>query len=254
MQSKELGIALVFDDDDNRRMLQRQQILVDEFGLQPDFGLAEDIPHLTLMQLNNVNWDVIDDYWNDIVRILEAQNIPPLLFHRVIYKPTGWYFWLAQKNDALQALHEEIVAASGSQTAPGEPDTKTDRFTQAEKEAYETYGYRYAGSTFLPHITLGKLDTENSDVVRRATELFSEIDGEYRPAACTLYEKGPFGSHRRAHRSLALDTRSAVLGSGRSDHAPPGPASGAGPASAEKPDDGDRAQRKGFFSSLFGRK
>ncbi|MEL7728083.1 hypothetical protein AAG612_00955 [Citromicrobium bathyomarinum] len=254
MQPKELGIALVFNDDDSRRMLQRQQVLVDEFGLQPDFGLAEDIPHLTLMQLNSVNWDVIDDYWQNIVRILETQHVPPLIFDRVIYKPTGWYFWLAQKNDALQALHEEIVAASGSQTAPGEPDTKTDRFTQAEKEAYETYGYRYAGSTFLPHVTLGKLDDENPDVVRRATELFSEIDGEYRPAACTLYEKGPFGSHRHAQRSHALDTRSAVFGSGQSDHGPPGLASGPDPACVERPDGDGRARRGGFFSRLFGRK
>lgn len=206
MQPKDLGVALVFSDADSMAMSRRQQILVDEFGISPDFGCGEDIPHLTLIQLNEVDWQKVDEYWQNVVAIIERSKLRFVEFTDVIYKETGWYFWLAKRTSELQAVHDEILGASGGHTAPGASDEKTLRYTPEELLAYATHGYRYAGVTFLPHITLGKLDGEDAAVVRRANALFADMAGKVRPVACTLYEKGPFGAHRRAIRSHALWT------------------------------------------------
>jgi hypothetical protein len=113
------------------------------------------------------------------------------------YQPVGWLFlnlklapWLAElQRTTLEEVQPFIESAAIDR------NKSLEGYTSAERRSYLRYGYRYTGSSFKPHITLGRLAPASISIVDGLRVEFEEAVGWWSssPRALMFYEAGQFG-------------------------------------------------------------
>lgn len=138
-------------------------------------------------------------------RVLSSRT--PLRFAGLSYQPRAWIFadlekprWLVDLQRTALALSQAHIDLSSIGNRAG------DELTPAEVESYRTYGYRYVGDAFRPHITLGRTpDRAENLAAGLAAEFWSEFaDSEVTFSSVVFYEAGESGvlARRLAERQI----------------------------------------------------
>lgn len=198
MTSKiDLGIALIFNHKLNARIIAKQSIILQNFSLKPVLSSYNFLPHITLLQINQVSIENLSKMSDILRELVVHQSSFPIKMESIVYKPEGWYFWQALKNDILQNLHFKILNSFKNYIPPSyETNINLNYYSQAERESYLNFGYRYAAEAFYPHITIGFLDLGYSDKLLKASRSIFSNEIIY-PSHLTLYKQGINGAHEK---------------------------------------------------------
>ena len=201
MDGSLLGLALLPVKVDIERLVQFRES-VDEFLDPPRLSTDIGIPHVSIIQCPFNVSDLHEGRLNFILnRLRQAQSdLHPYADLGALYRqPKDWVFietkfsgWI---NDlqaiALHALEGRIVREAIAL------DRDFTGYTYLEESNYRSYGYRYIGDAFRPHITLGKtsLDSEASLPKQLTAAYKSQLEArQITFDRLVSYKAGPSGS------------------------------------------------------------
>jgi len=202
------GVALipVADDIEAAVALQERLARVHGTALEPALGPTGNLPHVTIYQ-----GPMADT--TDSAKILaeikqEAGLDAPVHTDAtsIYHQPVGWIFLGLRTNDRLRQLQDVTMAAVRQHIDHDAVDLSKDEseYTELERLSYREHGYRYIGSAFKPHITLGHTDEV---AAREIAAAGAEAAGEraWTFDRITFYVMGAAGAHSSivAEESLA---------------------------------------------------
>lgn len=194
-----IGFALITASPYFDNIVEIENKLHESSGFHNKLEKKNNIPHTTIFQ-----GSFADD--TDYIQIANElanyyKNIcadKTLHFEKVVYVPSGWYFYICKITPELQALHcltlekckEHIIL---------EPDRLSRDMSGLTPEQYagiRDYGYRYSEKAFYPHITLGRtsLDIEPHILENFQNEL-QVLPSDIPVERLTVYRMGPDGMH-----------------------------------------------------------
>lgn len=205
-----LGIAMIPSAETINLLVKLQQEVAPLFPLVPLLGTEVNLPHVTLLQgrfTSSINWlDLISelrDYCQSKKYSL-AFNLAGLE-----YQPLGWYFLQLKPNLIFFEAHKFVFERLKEQIFVTEEDGHKDTlgYTALERSNYFSYGYRYIGMAFHPHITFGRSvnkfpfanEEKLIDLVKSQV-----VDKEVNLQKITVYELSDNGSHAATLYSLNL--------------------------------------------------
>lgn len=195
------GIALVPCPKTIALIVELQQKIIPICPLEPILGSQQNLPHLTLLQgrfHNSLNWvDLIyslRDYWR------QQKYGQDFRVTQLEFKSPAWYFLILNQHEIFVDLHNFVFAGIKHHIYVTDADLNKDisAYSELEKINYLQYGYRYIGSAFHPHLTLGRSTNTNPDNGRYLVELFAAqhiIKFIIKFERITIYEMGDYGSH-----------------------------------------------------------
>jgi 2'-5' RNA ligase len=191
------GIALLPDVETRQRIVEFRESQQSNVG-GPMLGMSTNLPHVTILQC---------PYFPDaphaksLDAVIEAVSLRSMQarFATLEYQHVGWVFadvkpepWMARLQDAcLEATLPFIdtAAINAAESFIG--------YTAAEQKNYLDYGYRYVGTSFRPHVTLGRsVDPEAVTLPPSLVEAFSgELGGsELTFSELVFYRAGEYGA------------------------------------------------------------
>jgi hypothetical protein len=210
MDKIRIGFALLPSIEHQQKLVALQKLVRCQYSLEPELSLDGNLPHLTLFQGSFT----ADTPYSAILKSLSeglsySEFRIPQAAEPIVYQPKGWYFLLVLNTVLLAGLHEEVLARCLPYLAI-EPLKQSDYLadlTPAERASFEAFGYRYAGTCFLPHITLGRLyGDETADVVETINrELVNSFAND--PIcfdAMSVYMMGINGAHSETLAHIKL--------------------------------------------------
>lgn len=196
-----VGIAMVPSAETIESLVELQKQVMPICSLRPILGTEHNLPHITLLQgrfRHNINWVGLISDLRD--RCREAKYSLEFKVAGLEYKPPGWYFLSLTPNGIFSEAHRFVFERLKTLMflTQEEREKDTSDYTTLEKYNYLTYGYRYIGDTFYPHITLGRSlgksrCGDEASLIRRVESLTSNLIGTIQKI--TLYEMGENGSH-----------------------------------------------------------
>ncbi len=144
------------------------EILVEKFASSINFKQKIE-PHLTVFM------GLFPDYSpvQAAMQVVNAEFFPiSLEFSKIRLSSDGYVFWDAVNHEKLQALHEKVVEKLNPLRQGFTRDKfllEKEKFTHAERENIEKYGFPWVMNLFMPHLTLGRLPTNH---IEATTEEF----------------------------------------------------------------------------------
>ena len=131
-----------------------------------------------------------------------------LEFAQVIYQPLGWYFLIVKPRPWMLELQDVIMQGVGGHILPSSNTQKdTSGYSASELKSFRTFGYRYVGSAFLPHITLGKnAQSPSTDLILRDLNTAWTALGlhEGLVQGLTFYRMGEYGAHQETVKEITI--------------------------------------------------
>lgn len=168
----------------------------------PVLGMERNLPHTSILQcpfdetaLTPGLLAELNARWSEILDGL----VPAAELGQVYYQPTGWMFidipapsWIRAVQRAFLNLMDRFIDRSAIAC-------KTDYtgYTEAEKANYERFGYRYVGTSFRPHITLGRTTGRCAQEISPhvVASFDKQLAGQrFRYERIAFYRAGEFGA------------------------------------------------------------
>lgn len=198
-----LGIALLPSRDVLRGLVTLQGVLRQELPLQPVLGHKRNLPHVTLIQGRVADAASFCAAAAAVADALAGRAAPLLRFGPVQYQARGWLFLPVERTPDLFALHRKAFGHLSAHLLPPPPGADLGGYTALERANQLTYGYRYVGDAFNPHVTLGRNLEQAEAALPRVLSLTAEqaLPCTCAVAAVSVYVVGPEGAH---DESLAL--------------------------------------------------
>lgn len=196
-----LGLALLPVEVDIERLVEFRES-VDEYLDPPKLSTKMGIPHVSILQcpfnVRDLRYERLNAIFHQLHRFQSDLRLYADL-GSLYRQPKDWVFietkfsrWINDlQTVALQALEDRILreAIAMNRDFTG--------YTDLEALNYRSYGYRYVGEAFRPHITLGKtsLDMDDSLPIQLTSAYKSQLEAR-RIAFDRLvsYKAGPSGS------------------------------------------------------------
>ncbi len=196
-----VGIAMIPDLEMLESLVELQKKILRICPLSPLLETQQNLPHITLLQgrfRNQINWMSLilelQDYCHRQKYSLELKDV------ELEYKPSGWYFLKFPHNYMFHGAHRFVFEQLKDSLFLTEEDRqkKTSHYSYLEKINYFSYGYRYIGDAFQPHITLGRtFDNRRMNDEAALTHLVESLSSNLIGTIqkITIYEVGDNGSH-----------------------------------------------------------
>jgi hypothetical protein len=192
------GFALLPSSDAREELRRFQEWACRDFPLVPKFGSESVLPHVTLFQGTMLRLLSVRDVLSDLRLALKTSPSPPVLrFDGVVYQPIGWLFLKVVPDPWIRDAQAHVVEGIASSIVVEAAGKDTSKYSAEERESFVQYGYRYVGSAFLPHITLGRGEATK---IQQAESIIGEQWARIGPKQCevssvTFYRMGAEGSH-----------------------------------------------------------
>lgn len=163
----DIGIAFLLDKEVINKSFEIAEKLKNS-DLEFIFSITEERPpHISLFQGSVFDNDLkkvkeeVDGLENELKEGLEMQMESKLFLN----ERNGNVFWNVKKNDQLQKIHEALLEKTapitdGKVMAQFEKILANPETPEETKEQLKKYGAMLAGPNFLPHITIGRIKTE----------------------------------------------------------------------------------------------
>lgn len=191
------GVALLPDNVTRRTFVDFRERHRAYIG-GPKLGMDTNLPHMSILQCP---YFPDAPYSNALDTIIETVSLRAMKarFASLEYQHVGWAFADVRHDAWMTTLQEACLEATLPfiDTDAIDTDASFLGYTAAEKQNYLTYGYRYVGASFRPHITLGRsLDDTSVTLPLALTEAFrSELSGsELMLNELVFYRAGEFGA------------------------------------------------------------
>lgn len=203
-----IGFALICQSPFFEEVIKIENQIHQSAGFFDSLGANINLPHTTLFQ---GEMDDTIDYAEIAKKIaLETKRLIPNLkitFSKVVYVPEGWYFLECEKTEALQRLHNFTLKLVEPYIVLTEGRLKrnTRNMPRNQIDALKNYGYRYAGSAFHPHITVGRATEKNEDVILKLNNAFGALDKNTSIGRITVYKMGNNGTHESTLHEILLN-------------------------------------------------
>jgi 2'-5' RNA ligase len=163
----DIGIAFLLNKEVTDKSFEIAEKL-ENAGLKFIFSLEEYPPHISIFQgaIFSKDLEKIREKTDELADILEEgleMQMEPKLF---LNERNGNIFWNVKKSDKLQKVHEIIFEkiapiTNGKVMAQFEKLLEYPDTPEEIKERLKKYGAMFVGPYFFPHITIGRLQTEN---------------------------------------------------------------------------------------------
>ena len=212
MNSSLLGLALLPEESARRRLVNFRSAL-NEFLDEPELGIETSIPHVSVLQCPFAANALTEDKLGSLVAQFRAggsANVRQATLGRLYHQPRDWIFvetifdsWiLGLQNLAITLLESEIDRDSI------DLDRDFEGYTTAEARNFKTYGYRYVGESFRPHITLGRRPSAGDGSL--PAQLMSAYARELKGSVVTFdqmvfYRAGAYGSLAQILAEVSID-------------------------------------------------
>ena len=173
----------------------------DEIG-GPALGIEENLPHTSILQ-HPYRPDVSYDEYLDL-----ADSVMEASWGEAYYQPNGWLFAHVDTPSALVDLHYRLFEETKGLIDVDQIDQSRDLtgLNETEQRNYRSYGYRYLGSEYRPHVTLGVTrggaSLISADLVQAFHEQFAGKSFLY--DRIVFYEAGECGVLKRIVAQRAL--------------------------------------------------
>lgn len=163
----------------------------------PELGMDENLPHTSILQCpfdEALNRGALLAHLAGHIR----QGDAFMQLGHLYYQPSDWIFgalenrqWLFDLQMVALQLSEVHIDRSriSQRTQPG--------LTIEEQVSYERYGYRYVGSCYRPHITIGRTPNRTESLPEGLAGRFADsglVGMTFEPAAIAFYRAGESGS------------------------------------------------------------
>lgn len=201
------GFAIVLDKDTEDRLIRFQHSVCGVGQFQPRLGTDKNQPHITLYQGSFDPGLQVDAVLQRACEFLTANRNSLLTLLNIVYKPDSWYFLLVQRAAWLSELQQIFMKEIRHHIRARSNVTKSlSGYTPSEIESFSEYGYRYVGSAFLPHVTLGRAPSPlPSSTLEKLNHSWASLGLDSGSvAALTFYKMGVNGSHESSVRKISI--------------------------------------------------
>lgn len=200
------GVAIIPEAADARCLVTFRETHSRSIG-GPAIGIRTHPPHVSVMQCPVRAGVPHHAVLRGIRNALPADIDGRLVMTDLSYQPVGWLFVNLALAPWLRRLHDttvDLIAPYVDLTAIVR-DRDFEGYTAQERRSYLTYGYRYAGPAFKPHITLGRVEPDEANALDKLRDDFREQVGKWTasPKSLIFYEAGAFGVVERTVAAIA---------------------------------------------------
>lgn len=202
-----IGFALVTDDEFLRQIVEISNEVGRRHAFLDELGLQHNLPHTTLYQgyfADDYNYRAALD---NIAALCRQDGVTTMEFTDVQYVNLGWYFYVCNETDAIMQLHNDALDLIEQDIVldPIRLQRDISVLPQDQQEGILRYGYRYARTAFMPHITLGRTrEEEDPAIMQELTDRLHAISRNSRIQRLTVYEMGPNGTHKSTLAEIRL--------------------------------------------------
>ncbi|NJQ01161.1 2'-5' RNA ligase family protein [Streptomyces zingiberis] len=197
-----LGVALLPRADHLRAAVRLQQDIGGEVPLRPRLAPDGNLPHVTVFQ--GPFADSLDpaEALGSIATAVAGSGLRgevSLATTDVIHQPVGWLFLSLERPPLLEALQEAAltVLERHLDRASFRRARDTSRFSDEERASYERYGYRYTGTAYAPHVTLGRAAEHTVLELARTARDRAGLPKELVFDRLSFYVMGEQGAHAK---------------------------------------------------------
>lgn len=192
-----LGYALIPSDPIFSSLIQSQNRISSSYLFLDDLGSQTNLPHISLF---------LGDFHNDVpyrsiaTKLVQEYHVHPfkLTLVHIDYKPYGWYYWYTDRPKELLSLHQSCCVLNSPYLTYASKEWQLrysgiDHLSEAEIQSIHTFGSRYWGDAYRPHITIGRNqdETRNEKIGKEIEKDFEGLDKTFRPAYLTVFEITP---------------------------------------------------------------
>lgn len=155
-----LGVAVLPRIEAMEEVIAIQSGLDTDSSLKPHLSADGNLPHVTLFQ---GPFKAGADFLKSLIAIRDLAVPAGQIGAEglgVFYQPKGWIFLNLKTTEAFSRLQKAALNVCEPYLDLSAVDRTRDTsgYTSTEKASYDQYGYRYVGTAFRPHITLGHAD------------------------------------------------------------------------------------------------
>lgn len=203
------GLAVLPCRRDQSRLIDFQKEHRDLLS-GPELGLSENLPHVSVFQSQFDREDLSENILETVraEALLSGKEKLTSVLTSVGYQPDNWAFVHVGCEDWMIDLQRSAISSLGDLIRADEIDLEKDFGGYSKQEAayYGHYGYRYVGSEFRPHFTIGRTpkgqDYVPSSVVCNFAKKLAGIDVAFERLA--FYEAGESGAFARTLAEVDL--------------------------------------------------
>lgn len=202
-----IGFALIVGSPLLEEIIKLENGVHDQAGFYNTLGPQHCMPHTTIFQgtfVDDVPYiEIADEIANYYRR--NIKNFIPT-FTRIVYVPSGWYFYECEKKPSLQLLHNYTCKCIKPFLALDSARMSRDLsyLTMDQIKGIEEYGYRYSGNAFYPHITIGRRSGEDIQILRALNSGLEKLTKNVPFTRLTVYQMGPNGTHLNTLHEIIL--------------------------------------------------
>ena len=173
----------------------------DEIG-GPVLGMDTNLPHTSILQCPYREDVCYDEY------LQLAESAIESAWGEAYYQPSGWLFARVHRTSEMKRLHHALFEETKNLIDVSQIDQTRDLsgLNELEQRNYKSYGYRYLGSEYRPHVTLGRAHEGTTYIPLQLAQAFhKQFTGRtLRYDRIVFYEAGEYGALKRviSERSL----------------------------------------------------
>lgn len=194
-----LGVALLPTMLDTEVAVKAQAKLREfaKVDLQPRLSYEGNLPHVTLWQGPLMRTTRASTLLSELHATTGIGSTIVLLAAGVRHQPRGWIFLMLERPLRLIEVQDAVLRHLVPNIDVAAIDTSRDMstYSQSQRESYNRYGYRYVGSDFMPHLTLGRTDEATAERVSSVYGELPESMQHWRFDRLSLYRMGEDGAH-----------------------------------------------------------
>lgn len=203
--SAKIGFALIPDQETLKNIISTEDELSKKYHFTSKLGFDHNLPHVTIFQNTFDDKIPYETILNKVAVEFTRLNIGTIHFSDVIYEYGGWYFYLLQKTDKLQELHEYALYHTRDYIVD-KPIYADESLPYWQQKGILDYGYRYAGEAYMPHVTLSRTaeNKHNQAIIEDYKERLSAFPKEAQIQKLTAYKMGENGTHAETLGEVVL--------------------------------------------------
>jgi hypothetical protein len=195
--SMTLGVGLIPSMRDMQRIIDCQAVVAQRESLSFKLNGTNCIPHLSLVHIRDVDFRKFQGL--QILQCSDFVSSVPIECEitGTSYIPRGWIFCDVARSENLMELHHNTFEFAKPYLTPGlARDKDISHYTDHQKIMYRSYGYRFIGDSFSPHVTLGRAAHEKMQSIDAVRCSASAITGTVSFDRLVLFDVGPNGTCR----------------------------------------------------------
>ncbi|MFE5596076.1 hypothetical protein [Streptomyces sp. NPDC056549] len=200
-----LGVALLPRADHLHAAVQLQRDIGGEVMLQPVLHPNGNLPHVTVFQGPFSDSLAPEAALEVISASMDGSGLCSeisLTSMGLVYQPTGWLFLALERPPLLEVLQKAALAVlerhlDWAFDEDEDEDKDMSRFTDDERISYERYGYRYTGTAYAPHVTLGRTEESTALELVRTARGGVTLPRQWTFDRLSFYVMGEDGAHAK---------------------------------------------------------